>query len=106
MTSTGSPVARRSQDKATLFLYLALTTDQSDAGIVTTDQSEDRSVVSEQQPRSVYNQLLNCQSREFYFSTEICDSGLEKKSLWILTGTAWVEGEEVRSLLMYKNRVP
>ena len=66
----------RSQDKATLFLYLAQVTDQSEPSILTTDQSEERSVVSEQQPRSVYNQLLNCQSREFYFSGS-CDLHLE-----------------------------
>lgn len=66
----------QSQDKATLFLYLAQVTDQSDAGILTSDQSEERSVVSEQQPRSVYNQLLNCQSREFYFSGS-CDLDLK-----------------------------
>ena len=61
------PSGSGARTKPEVNLYLAQLIDQSEASIVTSDQWEGSSVVSEQseQPRSVYNQLSNCHRRVF-----------------------------------------
>ena len=63
------PSGSGARTKPEVNLYLAQLIGQSEVCIVTSDQSEGSSVVSEQseQPRSVYNQLSNCQSWRVFF---------------------------------------